>query len=191
MAIEEQYINVITRLLDGVMFHEQMSIYYNFLGLKGFSKCHKYHYLSELHSYNCLLEYYINKYNKLINIKPNTDINIIPQNWYKFTKLDVDVSNIRGGIKTGLSKWLEWENETLNIFKESYKYVFDVDVTFGDLLKNLISDVEGEIKTINESILRNKATDYDIIVIMSEQDAYCKKYKNKIKHSIDFSYTGV
>lgn len=191
MAVEEHYINVITRLLDGVMFHEQMSIYYNFLGLNGFSKCHKYHYLSELKSYNCLLEYYINKYNKLIKVKPNTDINIIPQNWYKFTKLDVDVSNIRSGIKTGLSKWLEWENETLNIFTEAYKYVFDVDVTFGFLLKELIYDVECEIKTINESILKNKAIDYDIIVIMSEQDAYCKKYKNKIKHSVDFSDMGV
>ena len=62
--MEGQYEKVITRILDGVMFHEQMMLYYNFLGLNGYSICHKYHYLSELNSYNSVLEYYIIPFRK-------------------------------------------------------------------------------------------------------------------------------
>lgn len=190
--MEGQYEKVITRILDGVMFHEQMMLYYNFLSLNGYSTCHKYHYLHELNSYNSVLEYYINKYNKLIStIKPNTDTDIIPQNWYKFTKSDVDVSNIRSGVKTGLAKWLEWETGTLKVLKEVYIDVCGQDITFGVLLQALICDVECEIKTINENIARDKATDYDVILMMSEQRELIKKYNKKIKHDIDFTKTGV
>ena len=189
--MEEQYEKAITRILDGVMLHEQMMLYYNFLGLNGYSTCHKYHYLSELNSYNSVLEYYINKYNKLIIVKPNTDTDIIPSSWYKFTKSDVEVSNIRSGVKTGLTKWLEWENGTLEVLKEIYVTVYKEDVTFGVLLQALISDVEYEIKTINESMMKDKATDYDVILMMSEQELLIKKYNKKIKHDIDFTKMGV
>lgn len=189
--MEGQYEKAITRILDGVMFHEQMMLYYNFLGLNGYSTCHKYHYLSELNSYNSVLEYYINKYNKLIIVKPNTDTDIIPSSWYKFTKSDVEVSNIRSGVKTGLTKWLEWENGTLEVLKEIYVTVCKEDVTFGVLLQALISDVEDEIKTINENMMKDKATDYDVILMMSEQGELIKKYNKKIKHDIDFTKMGV
>ena len=189
--MEGQYEKAITRILDGVMFHEQMMLYYNFLGLNGYSICHKYHYLSELNSYNSVLEYYINKYNKLIVVKPNTDTDIIPSSWYKFTKSDVEVSNIRSGVKTGLTKWLEWESGTLEVLKEVYIDVCKEDITFGVLLQVLMSDVEDEIKAINESTIRNKATDYDVILMMSEQGELIKKYNKKIKHDIDFTKMGV
>ena len=47
MTVEEIFSKISQRMIGGLMFHEQMSNYYDFLNLRGYKKCHEYHYLEE------------------------------------------------------------------------------------------------------------------------------------------------
>ena len=39
--------DISNHMIEGTMVHFQLSQYFGFLGMKGYEKCHKYHYLIE------------------------------------------------------------------------------------------------------------------------------------------------
>ena len=58
------------------------------------------------------MTYYINHYNKLIPEVTNnslTSSSILPNNWYNYTREDVDINTKRNAVKSGLEKYVHWE----------------------------------------------------------------------------------
>ena len=45
MTIKEIYAQIAEHMIKGMMIHEQLANYYDFLGLKGYKRCHEYHYM--------------------------------------------------------------------------------------------------------------------------------------------------
>ena len=70
MTLEEIFAKVTQHMIIGLMFHSQMCDYFSFLGLKGYSKCHEYHYFEENNNYKKLCNYYITHHNKLVLDQP-------------------------------------------------------------------------------------------------------------------------
>lgn len=85
MTVEEIYSKILQHMIKGLMFHEQMANYYDFLGLKGYKRCHEYHYLEENCAMRTLNRYFINHHNKLIPKLEVSDPEIIPNSWYKYS----------------------------------------------------------------------------------------------------------
>ena len=44
MTLEEIFSELAAHAIEGMMIHDQMITYYCFLSLKGYAKCHEYHY---------------------------------------------------------------------------------------------------------------------------------------------------
>ena len=44
MTIDEIFAELGAHMIKGLMIHNQMMVYYDFLYLPGYSKCHEYHY---------------------------------------------------------------------------------------------------------------------------------------------------
>lgn len=59
MTVEEIFSKISAHMIEGMMFHEQMCNYYDFLGLHGYKRCHEYHYLCETIEHRKLERFYI------------------------------------------------------------------------------------------------------------------------------------
>ena len=46
MTIEEIFGRISQHMIRGMMTHDQLASYYDFLGLRGYKRCHEYHYFS-------------------------------------------------------------------------------------------------------------------------------------------------
>ena len=184
MTVDEIFADVGTHMVKGLMLHEELANYYDFLGLKGYMKCHEYHYLLESWNLRKLNTYYIKHYGKLIpNVKVDTE-EIVPTSWYRYEQVDVDTNTKRNAIKSAIEKWLNWETETKRVYQRSYLELIELGEvgTAVDLFINLIKDVDDELIHIRKINLNKKSTGYEICSIESEQhDKYCK-YKEKIEH---------
>ena len=66
MTVEEIYADVAAHMIEGLMIHEQLANYYDFLGLGGYKRCHEYHYIEESVKYRGLYRYFINQKNDSI-----------------------------------------------------------------------------------------------------------------------------
>lgn len=79
MNIEEIFTELSARMIEGMMIHDQMLTYYCFLNLKGYAKCHEYHYWAETISYGKIKKHYFKFHNKLIKEKEIKNPNLIPK----------------------------------------------------------------------------------------------------------------
>lgn len=102
MAIEDIYSRITQHMIRGMMIHEQLANYYDFLGLYGYSKCHEYHYLEETKSFRDVNKFFIKVFNKLIPELPVDSSSIIPPTWFQYTRQDVDNETKKRAVQNGL-----------------------------------------------------------------------------------------
>lgn len=171
MTVEEIFGKIAAHMVEGLMFHSQMAEYYMFLGLEGYSQCHEYHYLCETKSYHKIVTEYIKCYNKLLPTQRAEDPGLIPSGWYKYARADVDVNSKRNAIKTGIEKWVAWEKETKKLYEKMYQELMTLgEIAAAQKVLDLICDVTCELKDAEQYHLNKRATDYDMVYIIEEQD---------------------
>ena len=60
MTTGEIFSKIAAHMIEGLMFHQQMANYYEFLGLEGYAQCHGYRYMEESCNFqmiNCMLRF--------------------------------------------------------------------------------------------------------------------------------------
>lgn len=182
MTVEEIFKELATHALKGMMVHEEMCNYYDFLGLKGYRKCHEYHFLSQTCSYRRLCKYYINHFNKLVERIDFNREEIIPKSWYAHVRQDVDPKVLRESVKTGLQTWVEWQTQTKKLYQDMYKQLINIgEIDAAQFVEEMIEDVSHELKCATIYHLHKKAIEYDATCIIGQQKQLHCLFKEKIK----------
>lgn len=169
-------------MTKGLMIHSQLSDYFGFLGLPGYKKAHCYHYFAENQSYKELSNYYLRHYNKLIVELPLETPQIIPEDWYQFTRQQVTGEVRETAVSTGLSKWISWEKETKKLYEKCHAQLLENgDVAAALFLEKYIEDVDMELAEAQEEFLSLSIVDFDFTYISDRQPEKEEKYKNKLR----------
>ena len=182
MTVQEVFSNLGQRMVEGLMTHSQMVDYFNFLGLKGYAKCHKYHYFEENANYKRVGDYFIKHYNKLILDLPVDNPHVIPEPWFQHSRPDVSKETRKTYIKAGWEKWVAWEKESKAFYEKMYQELMNMgEVAAAAYVGTVVDDVSDELAAAEQKWLELSAIDYDIVSIMEEQQSYCNKYNKKLK----------
>lgn len=182
MTVDEIYAELSAHMIKGIMIHEQMANYYDYLGLKGYKRCHEYHYIAETCAHRGLNRYFINHHNKLIPHRDVDNPNLIPNVWYSHPRQDVDGNTKKSAVRTGLTTWVNWERETKKLYEQMYKELIDIgEVASALKIEELICDVDCELKKAERYLLDKEAIGYDIKEIIGEQKSKHHKYDKKMR----------
>ena len=182
MTVEEIFKQISAHMIKGLMIHDQLADYYDFLSLRGYKRCHEYHYKIENASYRKLHRYYLNHHNRLIPEERIDNPNIIPESWYKYKRQDVDASTKKNAVSTGMNKWVEWETETKDILSKAYTDLMQIEEEASALfIAELIKDVDCELKYAKRKQIDLNVIDYNIEYILQEQTCIHDKYKKLLK----------
>lgn len=178
----EIYAEVDKHMTTALMFHANMSDYFNFIGLHGFKRKHEYQYFCESIGKRKLHRKVLDVHNKLIPIKGHDKLEVVPTDWYKHTRMDIDDSVLAKFVRTALKQYKEWEEQT----KEFYETVCCVFYEKGELIDyNLmmcyLEDVQKELKKIYRLCEELNGTGYDVLYIMELQKRTHDEYKDKMK----------
>lgn len=183
MTVEEVFIKLISHMIEGIKFHNEMVREYNFLGLYGFAKCHEYHMIEELYGYQCLEHYYSTHYHKLIQADNTPKPELIPESWYKYNTLEVDNNTRKQAIKMLMEKWIEWEKETKEFYQSMYTELCSLgEHSSANKLLCYINDVSEELKHAEKKLIKLQSIDYDLITITEWQQPMYKKFKKELKN---------
>ena len=183
MTVDEIFNKLAAHLEKGLIIHNQIADGFGFLNLIGYQKCHEYHYFEESKNYRAFNAFYLVNYYKMIKYEPTDNPQIVPQNWYKYSKTDVDVSTKKNGIRELLKKWVDWEKETQDLLAACYKELYGInELAAAFYLQELIAEVSDELRGAQEKFINLEAMNYDLSQIVSEQEQLYEKYNEKIKH---------
>lgn len=182
MAVEEIFSIISTHMAKGLKIHNQLATAFSFLNLCGYKKCHEYHFFEESYNYRCLNNFYLDNYNKIIIENVVEEVNIIPNNWYKHLKEEVDANTKRAAIKDLTKVWVEWEKETKTLLETKYKELYELNEICGALeIAKYIKDVSQELNIAQQAQINLDSIGYDISLIVDRQDILYKKYQKKMK----------
>ena len=183
MTVEEIFKRLSSHMIEGVMLHDQMADYYDFLNLRGYKRCHEYHAHKEMCDMRCLHRYFINHFNRLIEEDTIPNPNIIPSSWYRYTRQEVDANTKRQAVKQGIEKWVAWETETKDLYQQMYRELMDIgEVAAAEKVSCFICSVDKELKWAQRKHINLVAADYSIGYILGEQDHLHDWYVKKMKH---------
>lgn len=181
MEVSEIFSELSAHFIKGLMLHDQMADYYDFLSLRGYKRCHEYHFKAESCNYRKLHRYYLNQYNKLIKEIRVDDPKVVPDSWYNYYRKDVDVNTKRNSIKAAISRWVDWEEDTLAKLCNAQRDLYDLsEVASALFLDEFIKDVECELKHAKRKLIELSDVEFDLSYILQEQKCIHDKYKKKL-----------
>ena len=182
MTVEEIFSQLSAHTIRGMMIHEGMANYYDFLGLHGFKRLHEYHYLSETLMNRKVQRFFINRYNKLIPESNVDSSSVIPATWYKTTRQAVDKSTKRAAVESGMIEWVNWEKETCELYSRMYMELeAKGEIPAAQFLCDMVKAVAKELKKAERMHLKFESTDYDMTYIVESQHWLHEKFKKKTK----------
>ena len=181
MTIEEIFNNISTHMIEGVLIHDAMAAAYDFLGLYGFARFHDHQVCEEICGASHLAHYYSTHYHKLIQKQIIAPSDIIPENWFKYTTMAVDIATKRTAIKDLTNKWIEWEKSTKSLYQSMRQELIELKEVASALeLDKYILDVSNELEYAEKQLIKLTSINYDLIEIESWQAPMSKKYKKKL-----------
>lgn len=183
MEVQEIFDALAEHMIKGMMIHENLANYYDFLGLQGYKRCHEYHFMKETCEYRGLCRYYINHYDKLIKEPRFEAPEVIPMTWYAHIRQDVDMATKQKAVKDGLRMWQDWETHTKELYEQMGKELFDMgELAAYNKVNELICNVDKELKKVDRYVLNKEANNYDMASIVEEQKRKHHKYREMAKH---------
>lgn len=179
MTVEEIFAKIKAHQIEGMMFHDQMRQYFDFLNLHGFKRMHEHHFADETRAMVEVDGFYINHENKLLQVTVNAG-NQIPANWYNYQRKDVDATTKRRAVRDAMTKWVNWENETKQLYMQSYKDLLEIgEIDCAEFIgKKLICDVSDELKFAERLFIELECCDYDMVYLTEIQGKSHKKFKD-------------
>ena len=92
------------------------------------------------------MTYYIEHQDKLISdytADSLTSFSILPSNWYDYKREDMDINTRRSAVKSGIEKYVRWEEETRKFLEDMYTQAIQQGfIAIGIQIKKYICSVE-------------------------------------------------
>lgn len=181
-SVEAIYSEINARMISALMFHNQMSDYFDFLGMKGYKILHEYQYFMESLERKKLNQYYINHHNKLIPDVYTGQVSMIPENWQTANRISVGKSTKQKSIEDGFNQYHEWESETKSLYEHYSSRLREMGaVSDAIMAEELVKDVDGELKSLERIIVDLISCGYDMVYITESQNGIHDKYKSKMR----------
>lgn len=182
---DEVFACIVDHLTEAVMFHDRMMDLYGFLGLYGFKKMHEYQYFSESMERRKAKCYVLEHMNILVEdgrAKGLHDANLIPKNWYEFSRHDITPEAKKQCIEPSFEGYRQWEEET----KELLSYLANELMYMGRMsdfkeVMEMVEDVDKELQKVEDMILKLKSVNFDMQYIMDMQSEVYEEYEHKLE----------
>lgn len=171
-----------TRQIIALMFHDDMADLFDFLALPGFQKLHEYQYITESAEHRKLKWYFMNHHGMLLFDEQIHPIDVIPDDWYKYSRMDVTPAIKKQYTQKAMEMYHAWESGTKNLYEKSAAKALEWGkIADFNRINCLVHDVSEELKCLENLCLELKSVSYDCSYIESIQDRYQEKYEDKFK----------
>lgn len=118
----------------------------------------------------------------MANAGKNYANNVIPTNWYNYTRYDVDQGTKRNAVKDGFKKWIEYEKDTRQYLSQMAQRLEQMNEReAARKLDYLIEHIEKEIETAENKMMDLESTGYDMSYILQQQEELKHHYADKIR----------
>lgn len=187
-APEHAFKEVLERQTIALKMHMDMANMFEFLGLKGFKMMHEYQLVEEGACYRKTAKHYLTHYNKMLEVEDVDFLDIIPRDWYRYTRFEVTPGVRKRAVIELFDEWKEWEQETKELYSHlATSLINNKHFVAGNYIGDLAKETAEEIKKLEKMYLELKTVEFDSVYVEGTQNKLYNTYKNKLKE-VDMAY---
>lgn len=180
--VSEIFGKIAARQVQALMFHSSMVEYFQFLGLSGFKRWQEYRFQDEYKTYRKILSFYQRTYNKLCPFYEPEKEYYIPQDWYKYSRFDVDAETKKKAVMNAFDKWQDWERETSKFLQKCVAHLQKAnDMAAADFVQAMVDSNLSEVKSLEKCYLKMKTAGFAADYIAEIQPELHEKYKERMR----------
>lgn len=180
MTAEEIFSKIDAHMIEGIMLHDQMAAYFDFLNLRGYKLEHECRAFDEFLSHRKIVRYYINHYNKLLPETHAENPSVVPSGWIAYERSAVDEGTKKRAIRDAFRRWREWENATKRLYEQSYTDLCGLgEIAAACKVEELVEDVDEELKMVDRQSITLADISYDLPTIISKQDDMHEEFRER------------
>lgn len=177
---KEVYGVINARQVTALMFHSEMADIFGFLGLEGFKCMHEYQFLAESAGHRATKSHYLCHHDKILSDDEVKAIDVVPDEWMRYTRMDVTPSVRRQYVEKSMNQYLKWESDTKDIYCHCAAYLLEWHkIDDFNRVKHMVKEVSKELAKLKDLCLRLRASDYSLDYIASIQKELCCEYRCK------------
>lgn len=183
MTVNEIFGRINAHQIEGIMLHDQLAEYFDFLNLQGYKRQQEYHALAEFAERRTVVRYFLNHFNRLLPETSAKDPEAIPAAWRSYTRQQVDAGTKRKAVRDAFLRWRSWESETKKLYEQAYSDLCDLgEIAAACKVKQLVECVDAELKCVDRQHITLESVDYDLSLICLCQDELHAEYADKSEH---------
>lgn len=153
---------VLNHQMKGIIFHNDMMSLYEFCSLHKYSHKHKMRVKEEMCNFIKTQRYYINNYCKMPKIDGSSNVSVIPSQAYSSNTKEVSYDYRCKMLKESLSKWLDWEKDTMELYIACCSYALTKQKKDYVFWKKLLEETSDEHDCILKEIRKLQMISYDV-----------------------------
>lgn len=171
---------VYNRQSEGIDFHGHMAEQFDFMNLKGFSQWQKEMRREEMENCEKTHKKFMSQHRMLLDPPDRRyQYDAMPQHWYGHSNMELSSEDISAQVRKSLNSCLQWEEETLEIYKQKARELTDLEAYEEYMqVKEMMTNVLKEIETIRDLIMELESVRYDMKHIKKLQEKFKKEYKS-------------
>ena len=154
------------RLLAGVMFHNEMTDLFHFIGLKNFykwQKCQMDEELKHLEKFKC---YVLKYHHRLLNLsQAQQPEKLIPSDWYDRSALEITQGDIVNILIAAMDHYVDWERQTKTLLYQEYAELETMSEK--KEVCGLIEDVECELAKVEALRQKLQIVNFDAVYVQT------------------------
>lgn len=180
---DEQLLDLIdSRMIEALMFHYDMMVYFKFLALDGYAKMHEYQYFEESKCRKDFQCFVLESTNKIACSHSITNPDVIPDEWLKHTRMDVGSSVMSKSVGDSFRQYIRWEEETCKMYESiACEFLMREKIRLYSKIKELVCEVNEELQKLYSMYENLVTSDFDVTYILDCQKYMEKEYKEKFK----------
>lgn len=182
MSEKDIFADVLRNILEGLMFHNQMIMYFDYMGLTGLADLQRCRFRDENKEMMHLQRYFVECYGTVPNEANVEARNYIPMEWQSDDRALLRAEQKRDFVKFGIETWKDWEDKSKARYSKAYFDLSDVQDAGGtERLGLLVQSVEQELRYVSGLMDRLRGCDYDMIAVVELDRCAVKEYKKFMK----------
>lgn len=152
---------LLSTMLDGVMFHGEQADIFEFLNYKGFAEMHRHQTFEEYKCFRKMRDFLISATNSVEKISYSDRKNTIPEVFYSATKLQVTPQERKKYTKESFDKYVEWENTAMARYKKIYAQLVTAnEFAIAEKVAKVIKHTSEEIMSLHTLYIELENTEY-------------------------------
>ena len=173
---------VSTRLVEGMMLHNDLADVFDFIGMRGYKRMQEYYGIWDMVSMRKVHRYAINCMGHILP-EETPKYDSLSNRLTGYSRTDLSPQDRTAYLRRAMSKWIEWEQATLHDMESAASTLRTMgEVCAACKVECLVGHVAKELKCAMRKEVELSSVNYDLVFVMQEQtkihDCYrCKTAK--------------